>query len=294
MTRHYRVHGLLLESEIDLPDLVPASAGEVDVTVLMAPDSDDESDGGEDVASSDFAAFDIPSVARYEISDGRHILVQPRTGADPRTIRLFLLGSAMGLLLHQRGLFVLHAAAGVIDGKAVAVTGASGEGKSSFALAIRARGYALLSDDMLVIRHDGAGAHASRAVRRMRLCPDVMTAQGLEPDQFPLSYAPEEDRTKHDVAMGDAPDTVPLAVIVELAEGLPSLELLEGADAVDRLMANSFRGLMLAPGRQREVHFRSAIALAKTVRVYRLRRPRDLQSLPAQVEQLVNLTRNLG
>src|SRR4051812_7543522 len=69
----------------------------------------------------------------------------------------FLVGRALPFAAVAAGLEVLHAAAVVLDGRAVAVTGSSGAGKSSVAAALALRGAALLTDDVLAVERDGAG-----------------------------------------------------------------------------------------------------------------------------------------
>jgi hypothetical protein len=45
----------------------------------------------------------IERAACHLISDGCEILIEPFSGLDAKDLRLFLLGSAEGALLHQRG-----------------------------------------------------------------------------------------------------------------------------------------------------------------------------------------------
>ena len=72
-------------------------------------------------------------------------------------IRLYLLGSAMGVLLHQRGLLPLHANAVEIDGKAFAFMGASGSGKSTLAAWFHDHGYRIIADDVCAVRFETEG-----------------------------------------------------------------------------------------------------------------------------------------
>src|SRR5687767_37791 len=89
----------------------------------------------------------IPEVASYRI-DATSILVSPAPAVPEQNLRLYLLGSAFGALLHQRGLLPLHANAVEIDGKAVAFMGASGEGKSTLAAWFHDRGFNIIADDV--------------------------------------------------------------------------------------------------------------------------------------------------
>ena len=103
----------------------------------------------------------VEGIAEYAVEGGRKIWVKPAENAPTRNVRLFLLGSVMGLLLHQRGDLPLHANAIEIDGKALAFAGPSGSGKSTLAGAFHDRGYRVIADDVCVVRSVG-GSGGSR------------------------------------------------------------------------------------------------------------------------------------
>ena len=94
---------------------------------------------------------EIDQVARYLVSGGCEITVEPHPAADAKDVRLFLLGSAMGALLHQRGVWPLHGSAVAIQHGAVLFVGAKGSGKSTLAGAFHQRGFQVLSDDVCAV-----------------------------------------------------------------------------------------------------------------------------------------------
>ncbi len=94
----------------------------------------------------------VDGIARYLISDGRRIVIERAAHAQAIDIRVFLLGSAFGALLHQRQDLVLHGSAIEWHGEAVVFMGVSGVGKSTTATAFRKRGHSVLTDDLCVVR----------------------------------------------------------------------------------------------------------------------------------------------
>ena len=66
-------------------------------------------------------------------------------------MRLFLLGSGAGALVHQRRLLPLHASSILTSRGAVVFAGPSGCGKSTLAAAFRQNGFGTLADDLCVI-----------------------------------------------------------------------------------------------------------------------------------------------
>ena len=91
---------------------------------------------------------------RYAVRGGCEIFYDPAEGASARNVRLYLLGSAFGALLHQRGILPLHANAVALDGQVHAFLGHPGAGKATLAAAFHDRGYRLLSDDVCAVRLD--------------------------------------------------------------------------------------------------------------------------------------------
>ena len=189
MTSRYRVFGLSVLSELELPELarcedavspdVIVTTGSVDSTIASA---------GLHAAGADLV-FVAEDVARFQISSGARIVIDPVPGADPRNVRLFLLGSAFGALLHQRGLLPLHANAVEVDGKAFAFMGESGAGKSTLAAWFHDHGYRVLADDVCVV---GIGEdqtpRAYPGVQRLRLWSDALEAAGHPADELSRSY----------------------------------------------------------------------------------------------------------
>ena len=94
-------------------------------------------------------------------------------------LRTFLLGSAVGALLIQRGMLVLHGNALERDGQAIVCLGYSGTGKSTLAYALMQQGWRLLADDLVAITPDG---RALPGIPRIKLWHDAVKAFGLDPD----------------------------------------------------------------------------------------------------------------
>lgn len=98
----------------------------------------------------------VDGVAGYYVRGGQSIVVEREAGAADEEVLLFLMGSAMGALLHQRSIVSLHAGAVSVDGGAVLFAGPSSIGKSTLAAALQQQGYPILADDVCCFnRWDG-------------------------------------------------------------------------------------------------------------------------------------------
>lgn len=99
----------------------------------------------------------IPGVARYHVTHSR-ICITPHVTADEQTIRLFLQGSAIGALLHLRGILPLHGSAVRLpDGGALIFCGISTAGKSTLATAMNLKGWRIMADDIAAVHFDSGG-----------------------------------------------------------------------------------------------------------------------------------------
>lgn len=277
MRYHYRLYDLRISSEIELPELKSQPDWqEPDVRIRLEglPGRGGKSD--ELFADGAVAGFFIEDVAHYLVSAGREIIVDPRPDAPVRNVRLYLLGSAMGLLLHQRGRLPLHANAVETGDRGFAFMGPSGSGKSTLAAAFHDRGHQVIADDVcLVSFRDDGRAIAHGGAPRMRLWEDALLESGRTAGSYELSYAGDEQFRKFDVPIEqEATSSVPLSAIFELASAEYILfEKLRGLDAVEAIFANTYRGEFIAAAGDAKLHWQACMQLVSAVPVFRLHRP---------------------
>jgi hypothetical protein len=288
----YFLFGLALRSEMPLPELDPCShdnAAAVTIRlseVLEIP----RNEGGLPLRVTSLGAvLTIPGVARFSIRAGNSISVERSVGASDRNVRLFLLGSAMGVLLHQRGILPLHANAIAFDGHAVAFLGHSGAGKSTLAAAFHDRGSAILSDDVcaLVQRKDGFIAQAG--IPRLRLWRDAVERSGRTVDGHERAFDALDKYTVPTAseARGIAMPLRAIYLLVREDDVEREIRPLAGLTAVRALMENTYRGAFIGTVGDAATHFRTCLALSRAVPVFELVRPwgvRGIESTMAHVE----------
>ena len=154
----YRLGGITFVSEIALPELIPvqrADSSEHHVQVRLGDVSSHLPDGVE-VDPGCFATcthylLAIEGVARYLVSEGQNIVVQPEPHAPALDVRGYLLGAVFVVLCQQRGLFPLHASVVAGDAGAAAFIAHSGQGKSTLAADLGRRGLRILADDICLL-----------------------------------------------------------------------------------------------------------------------------------------------
>lgn len=160
---YYEAYQLIFQSELKFVELIPLyppaemqanvyiSFGEVSSLGLSLA----RTKGVTYQANMNEFWLNVPNTARFLVTHGKNIIIQPIDGADEDSIRLFLLGSCLGALLMQRGLCVMHANVIRFDAFACAFAGLTGAGKSTLAAAFYKKGYDLLTDDVCAIDAKG-------------------------------------------------------------------------------------------------------------------------------------------
>jgi hypothetical protein len=266
----YVAYGLGVHSAVELPELVPGPAPP-DVVVrlesLPGVPPDHAASGSLVHAAPDEVRLHWPEAGAILVRRGREIIIDPRPGVDPGVLRLYLLGPAFALLLHQRRLLVLHASAVALNGHAAAFLGHSGEGKSTTAAALHARGCPVIADDVVAVHLPPSGTPvALPGFAQLKLWPDAVTALGEAPES--LSRV---------VSAAAAPRPLRRLYVLTDAESL-ELEPLGGHAAVFQLLQHSYIAAAL-PGLGSSSHLDQCARLAAAVPVRRLRRPRSLAGL---------------
>jgi hypothetical protein len=289
--------GLTVASELQLPEAREFDGGgEPDVTIRVQEiDASPTSPGICSVGRS--LLLTVPDVGRYLIREGCEIQVDPYPTAPERNVRLYLLGSALGALLHQRALLPLHANAVEIDGRAFAFVGQSGAGKSTLAGVFHDLGHPVIADDVCVISGIASGSPVVEpALRRLRLWRDALIASGRDPHDFEPSYSGDPSFDKFDVPLSPVENTEPVLlrsiILLEFGDE-ECLKPVGGVEAAEILFAHTYRGGIVDYSGTAHLHWEAVIRLLSAVRILRWIRPRRRSAIEASVRRLIAALRGL-
>lgn len=282
----YSVFGLRVASAIELPELSPsADLTDTDVHIDLGTLSRDATPGLTN--DGDALLLTVPDVASYRIVGGRQIIVDAAPGAVDRNVRLFLLGSAFGALLHQRGLLPMHANAVEIDGHAVAFMGESGAGKSTLAAWFHDRDYRIIADDVCVLGFDSNGrAHAQPGLPRLRLWQEALEATGRNAIDYARSFIGDENFEKYDVRIAEVAtvnDVLPLGSLYLLERGDRfTIRQLAGIEAAEAVFAHTYRGAFVSAVKAEQRHWDACIRLVRSTPIFAVSRIWGLDRLDDQ------------
>ena len=296
---HYRHSGVRISSDIHLPEwsaFEDEDRGSIgaDIRIILAPDAGPaEPPPGHGTYQNGALSFAVGAIGSWTVSGGSEIAVHPDPGAGARELRLFTLGSAWGALGYQRGWAMLHGSAAARDGRAVLFCGDAGQGKSTLAAAMNARGWDLVGDDLSRVEPGGEGQapviHPSSA--RLKLWDSALRQLGLSSDGLERDFFREE---KYHLGVDQdqlAARPMPLAAVFILGwDDRLTAERLRGAQAVRGLAeASMYRKEYLELMGTLAEQIVHCARIAGNVPIYRIGRPRNFELLPdvcLQVEKL--------
>ncbi|MCA1196453.1 hypothetical protein K9B35_00590 [Sphingomonas sp. R647] len=300
MTTHvYRVFGLTLSSEIELPELrssLEETRPDVTVSWGHVPPAVATKDPYGLSVTEYGATVSVKSVARFQVSGGTQIRIDPDPSADEATIRLFLMGTAMGAIFCQRRMFPLHANAIVIEGQAVAFAGPSRAGKSTLAAAFLDRGHAILSDDICVISSGIDGAFVAQpGIPRVRLWSDAIERSGRDASTL-RRVRSGMDKFVVPTRASQPEHALPLRGIFVIGSDGPDVCAcsLHGFSAVEALAANTYRASFLPVIGDPSLHFQTCLKLAQHVPIFELQRPWDSRRIDETADRIVTQLAALG
>jgi len=181
MTYYYSAYGLILQSQLLLPCL-PASVNDIalpnQVRIIYGSVAQEGLDNPiiktvTSQATKTQFWLNIPAIARFLVSDGQHIIIDPMAGIDEDSIRVFLLSTCLEILLKQRNILILPGFALERKGLGVCFAGSHAMLQGLF----YQRGYTFLSSDVIALNSQ---VLLLPGIAQLEFWPNVLTALNLQ------------------------------------------------------------------------------------------------------------------
>ncbi len=211
---------------------------------------------GDSAAKPRLSVWSVGDHYHLQYADGTEFLVDKagtRVWATwpPETLTLedtatYLLGPIMGFVLLLRGGVSLHACAVAVEGRAIAIVGPAGSGKSTTAAAFADRGYRILAEDVVTLEDRGTEFLVQPAYPSIRLWPSSVEAlygaAATLPKLTPTWDKCYLDLTQEKYEFQQHP--LPLAAVYLLAERqdepAPFVSELAASEGLMSLVANTY------------------------------------------------------
>jgi hypothetical protein len=291
---HYWAYGLRIASEIELPELLPHEAEQVDCEIrvgktpekLTGPDLLDK--GKIQISPSEFL-LDLPN-CRYYARAGKEIILDIKDKSDEKSLRLFLLTNGLAAILHQRNKVLLHAGAIHTDKGLVVICGQSGAGKSTTLQYLRQHGYKVFADDVLVLvlvlvleETENATIKAFASYPVLKLWDDSFEKLGLESvcDEQKLREHVSKYRLSIQEEFSTASQPIYALFQLQKEETIqePIIKHLQGFEAFNAVHLQLYRTAQLNTPEKNELAFTLINKLIKKAAVFQITRPSSINTL---------------
>jgi len=297
MRTQYLVSGLTVLSDHELSihmahgwQKTHFSPNQIDITITLN-DPSDRPESSSPRSGKDFF-FSPKSGLDFRIYNGTNISIYRSAEIGDRDVTIFLIGSAWGVLCHQRGLLPLHCSAVASSSKAFAFIAQSGGGKSTLAASLCQCGYDHVCDDVAIIDAPKNGAVSLRAMPKgLKLWREATEALGLEPRELVTN---DETIEKYyvDLPSASSSETLSLEAIYilnfddDITE--PQVTPVRGSILLQNLYINIYRVEWVNQIGDPAKVLSKIRRIAEETPVYQFSRPRALENLQASAEFLSN------
>ncbi|MET1254967.1 hypothetical protein [Aliikangiella maris] len=282
----YSIFGLNIESDIQLP-AITSEGTDIQITIRQQA-IDNQLFNNELIKSSQPSNnnpyipvsyqqnnelwFCVENIASFYVGYGNLILYQPEEGAEQQDILLYLLGTCLGIIMHQRGSLVLHANAIQVEDGCIIFMGKSGQGKSTLAAGFLQAGCSILTDDLTVINHN---MQVEPAIPQLKLWDDSIKRLGIKQENGKRINL-HQTKFNFSLSTGFCKQALPIRAIYELnvhQENTFKFERIFGMKKFIPLRCHTYRKFYLAGLGLTKQHLKLCANLAAQVNITRLSRP---------------------
>ncbi|TAL61392.1 MAG: hypothetical protein EPN84_08085 [Legionella sp.] len=184
MKHCYAIYDFIIQSDLELPSL-PSYTGSFENNSLVkiqyaAIDAAGLKNPNQQGFTHQRIAkefwFQIPPIAKFLISNGDSISIDPRPGIDDDSIRAFLLSTCLEILLRQRNHLVIAGYSLKLDRQGILFAGIPNNGQAMLQGLLYKKGYTFLSSQFTAVN---AQAELLPGVPQLEFWPAVASALDL-------------------------------------------------------------------------------------------------------------------
>lgn len=163
----------------------------------------------------------------------------------------YLIGQVLPFVSALRGYETLHAGAVAVDGGAVAVTAASGRGKSSLLVRLVAEGARFFADDVVAVEARGGRPLAHPGTGLVSLRPDTLERLGSDVSRLGRIVGRDRSGVRLAVARHDGPLSLRALYRLQAAAGDHTGRVVHSPPDPRALLGSTYNAALLTPDRLR-------------------------------------------
>jgi len=284
------IFGLRFESELEIPEISQVNFEFHDVQIKIGKNPDHitniiKKGALYEISCNDFL-LRLNTVGTFRVKKGNTIIIDPRPNATNSEIRLFLLTSTMGALLHQRDILSLHGSSVMKNNQAITIVGHSSSGKSSLAAGLAADGYSILSDDISVLTYsDNNNFKVQPGLPYLKLWKDVLKYMHFDENYNKVRPSLNKYIKPLNLEYCANPMLLKKIICLETKNDITfSHELVTGVKKFNLIKNHTYRIQYLYDAGKIQNHFRKVTSLLEQITVFRVYRPER----PLMINELVS------
>lgn len=276
---YYWAFGLQIRSNIQMEELLPhlqiKSEPNLEVNVNPVQKLAINSTKYEFITDNTSVIFHVPEVATFIMNSGKTIKVECLETSDINLVKLYILGTCMGIILLQRKVIPLHGSLIEIEGKAYAFVGHSGAGKSTLASSFINQGYKLVSDDLIAVSLKDRQPWVVPSYPQQKLWQESLNIFGMERSDYDSIYGREE---KYTIPINSHfySEPLPLGGIFELTKNEQPVVEIQSIPNLNRfhmLFNHTYRNFLLHKLNIMDWHFSLSTEIIPNIMIYQVSRP---------------------
>lgn len=229
-----------------------------------------------------YVGFFYNDGARFAVDEyGREVWADWPENYSLEDACTYLVGPVLGFVLRLRGTVCLHASGVAVDGRAIALVGLPGAGKSTTAAGFACCGFPVLSDDVVALTDLAAQFLVEPGYPRINLWPDSVGRLFQSEDALPRITPTWDKRYMPLGQNGHHFASSPLSLgAIYLLEGrypalpAPVLDAVSGKEALIALVSNTYVNYLLDQ-KMRRTEFEVLSRVVSGVPVRRVRSPAE-------------------
>ncbi|GAB3943448.1 hypothetical protein GCM10028805_09700 [Spirosoma harenae] len=297
--KYYTAYGLSIGSEISLPPLIEKMSGPIDVLIRRGKLPISKTKRLSKIYRAGFQAHFAQNgfqelwlhwepLMSFMAINGSELVIDTAL-IDENLVSLFTLSEAIGLILFQRGYFLLHGSAIQINNRGAVFLGEPGAGKSTTAAAFAQKDVSVVSDDLVCISIDESGQpFLIPAFSQIKVWQTVVDGLQLAKNEL---VPVREGTTKYSWHKPGifTESAVPLERIFILNQSRksewPMMQLPKHQVPIALLRHFPLPDSLLE-GKVLKDYFDNSVALAHSVALFNMNRPADFANLQAFADEL--------